>query len=365
LLSGALLLAGLIFGATACAPAQSQPNVEATVAVAVAATQQSINLPATVEAAVVATVEAVGQAAALPQITPIPVEATPPPVSEPALDAEAEQVRAVIQAEVNAAAARDLARLESLYAPEAVVVDRNGTPDDPADDNVWRGWVNIQRRYESFFSSGVASIALVDLVIQVNGEQAMGIHGGAFLDGVFFPDEGLYTLNKRDGVWRITQLEYGNVSGDSAAPAASSAAPPPSATPAPVTNTALYELRVGGQHRYEEPWGWDRGDPCAAWESGNFDDTKPNYRGFNVLLTNNSDEKVPDDWPIAFSTAKGRSVKACFYGYPGAGPPPDATNSVTFFTVVEQGDFVDAITFSLNGNTVQLCLDGLGEWWIC
>lgn len=333
-------------------------------AAAVAATQQSINLPATVDAAVVATVAAIGQAATLPQITPIPVEATPPPAPEPALGAEAEQVRAVIQAEVNAAAAQNLALLESLYAPDALVIDRNGTPDDPSDDNVWRGWVNIQRRYEAFFSSGVSSIALVELVIQINGDQATGVHRGAFLDGVFFPDNGIYTLRKRDGVWLITQLEYGNV------PAGSTASvPPPAPTsvPAPATNTDLYELRVGEQHRYEEPWGWDRGDPCTAWETGNFDDTKPNYRGFNVelLLTNHSDEKVPDEWPVAFSTAKGRSVKACFYGYPGAGPLPGATNSVTFFTVVEQGDFVDTITFSLEGNTVQICLDGLGEWWTC
>jgi len=139
------------------------------------------------------------------------------------------------------------------------------------------------------------------------------------------------------------------------------------ATPEPRQDDGLYVLELGSQHRYEEPWGWDRGDPCQAWATGNFDDTKPNYRGFNVelLLTNNSDSKVPDAWPISFTTANGKQVNACYYGYDGSGPPPGATSSVTFFTVVEKGDFVETITFALNDQTVQLCLDGKGGWSPC
>jgi hypothetical protein len=138
-------------------------------------------------------------------------------------------------------------------------------------------------------------------------------------------------------------------------------------TARPTQDDGLYTLAVGSQHRYEEPWGWDRGDPCQAWESGNFDDTKPFYRGFNVelLLTNNSAEKAPDAWPVSFTTAGGKTVKACYYGYEGSGPEPGETSSVTFFTVVEQGDFVENITFSYNGQTVQLCLDGKGGWVHC
>ena len=117
----------------------------------------------------------------------------------------------------------------------------------------------------------------------------------------------------------------------------------------------------------QRPWGWDRGDPCTAWETNNFDDTKPNYQGFNVelLLTNNSDKKVPDEWPLSFTTAKGKVFKACYYRYSGSGPVPGATSSVTFFTVVELGDYVETVTFSLEGQTVRLCLDGKGGWWSC
>jgi len=205
---------------------------------------------------------------------------------------------------------------------------------------------------------------LVDLAIQVDGHRATAVHGGAVLDGTLSPDRGIYTLEKLDGRWLITQLEYGYEKRADSLPAE---AGNDQAEAQPLRNDGLYVLKLGNQHRYEEPWGWDRGDPCKAWETGDFDDTKPNYRGFNVelLLTNNSETKVPDAWPISFTTAKGKSVNACYYGYEGSGPELGVTRSVTFFTVVEKGDYVEKITFSLNDQTVQICLDGQGGWSSC
>jgi hypothetical protein len=169
------------------------------------------------------------------------------------------------------------------------------------------------------------------------------------MDDILYEDTGVYTLEHIQGQWLITQLEFGNQ------PGYAGASP---------RDDGLYVLEIGEQHRYEEPWGWDRGDPCEAWRTNNFDDTKPDYRGFNVevLLTNNSDEKFPDEWPISFKTAKGKSVKACQYGYEGAGPPPETISSATFFTVVEKGDYVEIITLSYNGQVVMLFLDGKGGW---
>jgi hypothetical protein len=140
-------------------------------------------------------------------------------------------------------------------------------------------------------------------------------------------------------------------------------------TPPPVAGSGPYQLKVGNQHRYEEPWGGDRGDPCEAWRTGNFDDEHPNFRGFNLelLLTNNSQAKVADNWGdnISFFTASGGNLKACYYGYGGAGPPPKATASVTFFTVVPQGDYVQVVQLDLGGYTIRLCLDGKGGSWGC
>lgn len=343
----------------------STANVEATVAAGIIATQQAAaNLQATVDAAVAAT-QAANQATQSQTSTPTPL-LTPVPFT-PALQtlpSEPEQVRTVIMNEVNGTVAQDLALLKSLYSPDAVVVDHNGTADDPSDDTTWQGWVNIERRYLAFFSAGISSLTLVDLSIQIDNNRAIGTHHGVVLDGTLYQDRGIYTLDKLNGQWLITQLEYGNEKGFSSLLAQGEDGNPEGQ---PARDDGLYVLQVGNQHRYEEPWGWDRGDPCKAWETGDFDDTRPNYRGFNVelLLTNNSDSKLLDAWPISFTTAKGKSVKACYYGYEGSGPSPGATSSVTFFTVVEKGDYVEKITFSLDDQTVQLCLDGKGGWSGC
>lgn len=345
-----VIVAGLtIFTLVVCGFGAQPDDIEATVAAAVVATRQTeTDLLVTIEAAIAAT-EAANQLN-----EQIPVQPSSTPTSPPASDAEL--VRMVILNEVNGTITQDLGLLESLYAPDAVIVDRNGTPDEPGDDTVWAGWVNIERRYQAFFTSDFNSISLADLSIQADGNQATATHQGVVLDGILYPDQGVYTLQKINDQWVITQLEYGNLAGYS--PAESIGEP----TPETGQDDGIYVLQVGNQHRYEDPWGWDRGDPCEAWETGNFDDTKPNYRGFNVelLLTNNSDTKIPDGWPVAFTTNKGKSVKACYYGYEGSGPPPGATSSVTFFTVVDQGDFVEIITFSMNDQTVRLCLDGQG-----
>ena len=330
-------------------------DVDATVAAAIAATQQAeADLRATVEAAIAAT-----QTASAPPVDQLPETAVPSTPIILTTIPDPQQVRNIILNEVNGTVAQDIAYLKSLYAPDAVIIDRNGTPDEPGDDTIWQGWANIERRYLAFFSEGVSSLTLVDLAIQLNGNQATGTHRGVVLNGTLYPDLGIYTLQKVNGQWLITQLEYGNQAGYE---------PLAASNDEQVTrDDGLYVLEIGSQHRYEEPWGWDRGDPCKAWETGNFDDTKPYYRGFNVelLLTNNTDTKLPDAWPVDFTTAKGKSVKACYYGYEGSGPAPGATSSVTFFTVVEKGDYVEKITLSLGNQTIQLCLDGKGGWSRC
>lgn len=359
-----LLCLGVIL--TACSGLQQPANLAATVDAVVKATQQAnVNVQATVDAAVAATLQA--QQLSLPTATPVVIQATPIPVdtSSSSSSSDVEQIQTTINNEINGAVSQDLALLQSIYAPDAIVVDRAGTPQRFDDDTTWQGWPNIERRYQAFFSGGVSSMALVNMAVHINGDQALVTHDGAIMDDVFYPDHAVYTLAKRDDHWLITGLEYGNQPPPAEADGAGSGVVQKPA-PAPA-NDGLYDLAVGNQHRYEEPWGWDRGDPCTAWQTHNFDDTKPYYRGFNVelLLTNHSDKKVPDDWPITFTTAGGKTVKACYYRYKGSGPPPGATSSVTFFTVVEQGDFVDTITLNLESQTVKLCLDGRGGWWRC
>ncbi len=152
--------------------------------------------------------------------------------------------------------------------------------------------------------------------------------------------------------------------------------PQPTASPQPTVTQSLggaqkgmYLLEMGNQHLYQEPWGGDRGDPCEAWRTGNFDDNDPNYRGFNLelRLTNNSNQKVSDEWAedLSFFTNQGKELTACYYGYDGMGPPPDGTTSVTFFSVVPKGDYVSVAELNIDGETLRLCFDGRGGAWQC
>jgi serine/threonine-protein kinase len=153
--------------------------------------------------------------------------------------------------------------------------------------------------------------------------------------------------------------------------ASATVASTPSLSPSPVVRVtpvtrSQFRLTVAGQHKYE-PWGAPRGDDiCAAYRDGKFND-KVVMKGFNIelALTNNSNSRVPDDWAPTFTTAKGRSVQVCFYGYPGSGPPPGATSLMTFFTIVSPDDFVRLIQLDVLNETLQLCLDEGGAETRC
>jgi len=56
---------------------------------------------------------------------------------------------------------------------------------------------------------------------------------------------------------------------------------------------------------------------------------------------------------------------ACYYEYDGMGPPPGATSSVTFFSVVPQGDYVRMAELKLGSESVRLCFDGTGKAFAC
>src|SRR5687768_11724433 len=136
----------------ACGIARDSDNVETIVAAGVEATRQAENnIQATINAAVAATQQANQAASRLsPTFTPILLSQI----------SDAEQVRLVVLNELKAAVSRDLALLQTLYAPGAVVIDRQGTPDDLSDDTQWQGWANIERRYLESFPTGFTTADL-------------------------------------------------------------------------------------------------------------------------------------------------------------------------------------------------------------
>lgn len=343
-----------LLGITLISCGFAQPNradVDATVAAAVQGTTQAeAVMKATIDAAIVATqqaqaVQPVQNASANNATSSSTSNNEVPPVNQ-------QEISMVIADEVKGITEKDLSRLKLLYAPQATIIDRASTPQDTSDDVIWNGWDEIEQRYLDIFAIPMSALTMMNLSTRVEGNRGLATYDGIIIDGTLYEDTGTYTLENINGRWVITQQELGFQ--------------PSYAFQLP-RDDGLYDLQVGSQHRYEEPWGWDKGDPCKAWREKDFDDTKPNHRGFNVelLLTNNSDVKAPDIWPISFVTSKGRPVKACHYAYDGSGPEPKVTTSLTFFTVVEKGEFVEKITLNLNSQVVRLCLDGRGGAWRC
>jgi hypothetical protein len=141
--------------------------------------------------------------------------------------------------------------------------------------------------------------------------------------------------------------------------------------PAPATGiSGDYSLVVGSKHIYEEPWGGARGgDVCKTYRDNAWDDKNPNFRGFNIelLLTNRSQIPVAEDWGgVNYITAAGKSSHMCYHGYPGSGPQPGGTSSVTWFALVDRGDYVRVIQLpNVNGQFLQICLDASGAQAPC
>ncbi len=132
--------------------------------------------------------------------------ATPSSTSESGVKAE-QAVRDVVNSEIRAVLQSDMDLLQSIYAPTAKIVDHRATPNDTSDDLVYEGWTEIRQRYEGVFALHLYEIKLADLTIQVNGKRATATHSGSIINGEFYPDHVVYSLEQVDGRWIITLLE--------------------------------------------------------------------------------------------------------------------------------------------------------------
>lgn len=150
-------------------------------------------------------------------------------------------------------------------------------------------------------------------------------------------------------------------------PAATAPAPPSGSTGPPSASNGRYRLEVGQKFTYIQPWGAPRsGDPCQALRDQDWDDTRGIYRSLTVemALSNQTQNPVPDNWGgVEYQTGAGERGTLCRYEYPGSGPPPGETRSVTFFALIDLSDYVQYIRLNnLDGPPLELCFkqDGSG-----
>jgi hypothetical protein len=128
---------------------------------------------------------------------PLPATSTPPAVPH-FVSAQAEEaLPALINAERQAAYARDLALLKLLWAEDGRVVDRRGTP-ETNDDYVWPSRDAVLDRYVlAVFPNPAPVTPVVPESLTVDGDTAY-LHAGV--------DDWIFV--RHEGRWWILELAY-------------------------------------------------------------------------------------------------------------------------------------------------------------
>jgi hypothetical protein len=134
----------------------------------------------------------------------------------------------------------------------------------------------------------------------------------------------------------------------------------PTNTPVPTPTDDLppYSVTVGRNVVYE-PWGRPL-DPDGC--NGPYDDESPMRRfTIQIILTNNSNQFIPDHWSPYFVSASGRPLPTCIWYYNNTAVEPGEIIDVTFATHVENDDWVSALVFDELGYTLSTCLSPSGQ----
>jgi hypothetical protein len=84
-----------------------------------------------------------------------------------------------------------------------------------------------------------------------------------------------------------------------------------------------------------------------------------------VILTNHSNQYIPDGWAPTFFTAHGGVPPTCIWYYDNQGVQPGEVINVTFATHVEMGDWVRAMVFDELNYEVTVCFNAAAQVVSC
>jgi len=129
---------------------------------------------------------------------------TPTPV--PANDEEA--IRQLIVAEGEAVVQQDIDRLQAMWASDGIVTDANRTPDNAADDKMWKNWAQIRDRYVNIvFPSNPAFAEHPNIRVILASDTATAV-ADTKIGVTNLKDNDKWTFRKIDGQWKITSLTF-------------------------------------------------------------------------------------------------------------------------------------------------------------
>jgi hypothetical protein len=140
-----------------------------------------------------------------PTVAPLPTrERTPTPV--PGSDEEA--ILMLIDAESEGVVQQDIDRLEDIWSADGILTDANHTPDDPGDDEQWKGWDKIRDRYVNIVFPSAPTVAQAkDVNLTIEGDAATATSTTQIGNEVS-PGGDMWTFAKKDGGWNITSLTF-------------------------------------------------------------------------------------------------------------------------------------------------------------
>ena len=135
-------------------------------------------------------------------------------------------------------------------------------------------------------------------------------------------------------------------------------APQPTSAPPP-TKQAQAPYTIAINKIEPEPWGRPRSaDGC----NGPYNDRDPVKRfTIEVILTNNSNQWIPDGWAPTFYSAAGAVPPTCVWYYDNQAVQPGEVIYVTFATHVESNDWVSAMVFDELGYQHSTCFNAGGQ----
>ncbi len=117
-------------------------------------------------------------------------------------------IAAVLQAEAQGVAEKNIDEVMSLWAEDAEIRDARHTPEDPSDDVVWSGKDAIRERYvKVVFPGNPSVVSHPDMEVTIHGNEAV-VTTTTKIGCEIAPSGDRWTLKKVKGKWLLTSLTY-------------------------------------------------------------------------------------------------------------------------------------------------------------
>ncbi|MEJ5247263.1 MAG: hypothetical protein WHS90_05810 [Caldilinea sp.] len=121
---------------------------------------------------------------------------------------DATVIRVMIAAEGQLVVAQEIDALMALWSEDGYVADARHTPDQPEDDQHWRGVDAIRHRYvRVVFPGAPTNVTPSDMEVEIAGDRAV-VTATTRIGAEIAPGGDRWTLVRQNGCWLFESLTY-------------------------------------------------------------------------------------------------------------------------------------------------------------